>query len=585
MASPTFSAAPKVRASLSYACPYLRPPCPTRPHPTAYEAASSQSIQLLLLPQRLKLAAEFIEAVDSGREGSGVLLSGPNGVGKSGVGFLSYLLCAARRLPAVYLSRTETWVHAAQRGEGDGFLLFAFWEQNADLIAASEPLRAVFAAALRDEAGALTSHVIDALRRTARRHRLGIGIILDEVQHITAAVLNLSAPAVTQGERTAGSYFRHNWHDWMNENSAFVRISIASAHGERDYKLPSGEGHRLRIVEPLTDGQREALQSHPDSPAFVSDSDARRRIVLYTGNILRPLIEVARGLPARGSGLRAALLKRLERLHGAMQDDCALWLASLPEDDRIMAAERCKELLAGKLSWRTAKGLYDAGIMFRTEDSDTLHPVSVMASSAYLSTTARYILSAASSTPLSSITDGRQRGFALEVRVLARLIAVTDLVGTKLLDGHHSAALSLRVSHSQLFSQLDEVVPCETPVLYQPKTLIYPCDGIIMPAIDDAKGAIIILECSTSSPRIDKRVAKVRGYLQQGGVVSVLAERFPALPRFVALVFDSDLAEQELVGGAAALATADATIGPHLATAGVRVLDRSSLVQLGQIAL
>ena len=129
------------------------------------------------------------------------------------------------------------------------------------------------------------------------------------------------------------------------------------------------------------------------------------------------------------------------------------------------------------------------------------------------------------------------------------------------------------------------MVPCETPVLYQPKTLIYPCDGIIMPAIDDAKGAIIILECSTSSPRIDKRVAKVRGYLQQGGVVSVLAERFPALPRFVALVFDSDLAEQELVGGAAALATADATIGPHLATAGVRVLDRSSLVQLGQIAL
>lgn len=523
-----------------------------------------------------------MRAVTTATRGSGVLLSGPNGVGKSGVGLLSYLLCAARRLPVVYLSRTETWVHAAQCGEGDDFLLSAFWAQNADLIAASEPLRAVFAAALRDEAGVLTYRVMDTLRRTARRHRLGIGVILDEVQHITAAVLRLSAPAATQGERTAALYFRNNWHDWMNDNSAFARMSIASAHGERDYKLPSGESHRLRIVEPLTDGQREVLQSHPDSPAFVSDPDVRKRIVLYSGNILRLLVEVARGLP-RG---QVALLKRLERVHGAMQDDTALWLASLPEDDRTLAAEKCKELLAGKLSWRTAKGLYDAGIMFRSEDSDTLHPVSAMASSAYLSTTARYILSAAPSTPLSSLTDGRQRGFALEARVLARLTTVSKLVGAKLLCGRHSAALSLRVSHSLIFSQIDEVVPREMPVLYQPTTLTYPCDGIIMPAIGDAQGAIIILECSTSSPRNDKRVAKVRRYLQPGGVASVLAERFPALPRIVALVFDSDLAEQELVGGAAVLAAADvAAREPHLATASVRVLDRTSLVQLGQIAL
>ena len=527
-----------------------------------------------------------MRAVTTATRGSGVLLSGPNGVGKSGVGFLSYLLCAARRLPVVYLSRTETWVLAAQRGEGDGHLLSEFWEQNADLIAASEPLRAVFAAALRDEAGAFTSHVIDALRRTARRHQLGIGIILDEVQHITAAVLNLNAPAVTQGERTAGSYFRNSWHDWMNGNSAFARMSIASAHGERDYKLPSGEDHRLRIVEPLIDGQREALLSHPDSPAFVSDPDVRKRIVLYTGNVLRALMNVGRALPANSpSALDRELLQRLGQLDVAMEVDCRRWLTSLPEDERATAAVKSMDLLSGKMRWTAAKGLYDAGIMFRREDSDTLHPVSAMASSAYLSTTARYILSAASSTPLSSLTDGRQRGFALEARVLARLITISNLVGTKLLCGRHSAALSLRVSHSLIFSQIDEVVPREMPVLYQPTTLTYPCDGIIMPAIGDAQGAIVILECSTSSPRSDKRVAKVRRYLQPGGVASVLAERFPALPRIVALVFDSDLAEQKLSGDAAALAAADVAREPHIATASVRVLDRASLVQLGQIAL
>ena len=329
-------------------------------------------------------------AVASGIDGSGVLLSGPNGVGKSGVGFLSYLLCAARRLPVVYLSRTETWVQAAQLGEGDVFLLSAFWEQNADLIAASEPLRAVFAAALRDEAGALTSHVMDALRRTARRHRLGIGIILDEVQHITATVQRGNANEATSGQRTAGDYFRNNWHDWMNDNSAFVRMSIASAHGERDFKLPSGEDHRLRIVEPLTDGQREALQSHPDSPAFVSDPDARKRIVFYSGNVLRALMNAGRALPANSpTALDTELSRRLGRLHVAMQEDCRLWLASLPEDERAAAAGLSMDLLSGKMRWTAAKGLYDAGIMFRSASSDFIHPVSAWASSAYLTCTAQ----------------------------------------------------------------------------------------------------------------------------------------------------------------------------------------------------
>ena len=67
-----------------------------------------------------------------------------------------------------------------------------------------------------------------------------MGVIVDDAQHITAAVirsgsLNSSTPAFT-----AGSYFRHNWHDWLSDTYVFARMSKASAHGERDYKLPSG---------------------------------------------------------------------------------------------------------------------------------------------------------------------------------------------------------------------------------------------------------------------------------------------------------------------------------------------------------
>jgi hypothetical protein len=547
---------------------------------------TKQSHQLLLLPQRLKLAVEFAKAVAAGTRGSGVLLSGPNGVGKSGVGLLSYLLCAARRLPVVYLSRTETWIEAAQRGEGDAYLLSMLWEQNADLIAACEPLCTVFAAALQDGAGAFTPHVMNALRDAALRHRLAIGVILDEVQHITTAVNNGGASAATPAAFTAGSYFRNSWHDWMNDNRAFVRMSIASAHGERDYKLPAGESHRLRIVEPLSDEQRVALQSHKDSPAFIGAAADRERTVFFSGNILRALVEAAQSLSGGSSGAPPAQLQlRLGQLYASMLEDCGRWLAGLAEAERAEAAEKAMELLSGNLPWTAAKGLYDAGILYRTTNSDALRPVSAAASSAYLTATAKYVLGAAK--PLSSEADGRLRGFALEAQVLARLATCDKLVGNKLLGGEHGIALWLRSSYVLPFATLEEVVPRETAVLYRPRSKVFACDGILMPAAGDKEGSVIVVECSTTSPRDAERVRKVLGYLKPGGVVAALKRRFPALPLHVALFYAGDLGEGNLSGPAAALSHGQLPADGAWATVGtaVRVFDRPSLVMLGGMVL
>ena len=482
-----------------------------------------------------------------------MLLSGPNGVGKSGVGLLSYLLCAARCLPVVYLSRTETWVQAAQRGEGDAYLLRKLWQQNADLIAASEPLRGVFAAALQDDAESFTPNVMDKLRSAIRWHHLGLGVILDEVQHITAAVHTGAAAPPSSPPGVAGSYFRLNWHDWMNDNNVFARMSIASAHGEREYKLPSGESHRLHIIEPLTDDQRVALLSHQSSPAFVSDTSDHERIRFFSGNILRTLMEVTRALPSYSAGLQAELSRRLGKFYESMQDDCARWLASLPERERNEAAETCMELLSGKRRWSAAKGLYDAGIMYRTAGSEFLRPVSAAASSAYLTRMAEYIRGA--STPLSMYTDGRLRGFALEKQVLARLSTVDTLVGTKLLDGTHGDALHLRSSYVLPFVELDEVVPREAPVLYRPISLTYSCDGILMPAADDNESVVIVLECSVINPRSADRVDKVLKLLKPNGVVTVLSQRFqnPLRQIHIAIMYDGDLEEGRLNAHMAAL--------------------------------
>ena len=51
--------------------------------------------------------------------------------GKSAVGMLSYLACAAKCLPVVYIPRAGDWVKAAKAGKGDAFFLRTLLKQNA----------------------------------------------------------------------------------------------------------------------------------------------------------------------------------------------------------------------------------------------------------------------------------------------------------------------------------------------------------------------------------------------------------------------------------------------------------------------
>jgi hypothetical protein len=562
--------------------------------------------EILLFPQRFQLATDFVAAVQAGTRRYGVLLSGPNGVGKSGVGLLAYLLCAARGLPVVYLSSAETWVQAAEDiggGGGHEYFLLHFWRQNADIIAASPVLRDVFGAAMHDEKGAFTLHVMKALWLAATTHRLGFGFIVDEVQHVTAAVARGSSSSATPTERTAGTYFKINWHDWMNDNRIFARMSIASAHGERDYKLPSGDADRLRIVEPLTDAQRAALLSHPDSPAFIADVGIRDRVVFYSGNILRTLMDVSRDLPSEPAALKAEVTWRLRRGYDAMREDCRRWLASLSHQDRRDVANLSMHLMAGNLSWIDAKGLYDAGIVYRTSKSEIILPVSTAAFAAYRNTVIPEIVENAK--PLSSYVDGRLREFALEQQALARLSTGTHRLASKHLDGTSAGSLDIGASSSGAFRSLEGVEAQEArSVLYYPEPLTFPCDGIIMPRVDDDTGAIIVVECSTTSPRDAARVAKVRRYLEPGGVVAALAARFPSRPVVLALVWDGELEQRTITAektlalssGALALGPPAAAVvaggDPHPAdkpagepagarAAAVRVIDRTGIVQLG----
>ena len=586
------------------------------PLPKTFDNMGSAPQQVLLLPQRLKCTFEFVNALTTPNEEFGVLLSGPNGVGKSGIGLLAYLVCMARRLPVAYISRSESWVKVASRkaGGGDEFFLATFWRQNADVIAATPALRTVFAAALRGEGSPFTADVMEALQlAVAAPDGPRVGVIMDEVQHVTQAVAAIDVPNPAPETQWASRYFATSWHDWTNSNAVFTRLSIASAHGQRDMKLPDGESHRLRIIEPLDPEDTAALQEHQSSPAFVCSPPARGEVVFMAGNVLRKLVQGARQLPRDRAPSKAQLQAVSHDLWASMVDDCSKWLKSLAPSHADACAHQVMTLLRGELSWSTAKPLYDAGIVYRTASSALVQPVSAVASAVILHVMAAYVCDQFKD--IKSIQDGRRRGFVLEDQVLSFLNPVNKLVPCKLLDGSPGPALQLKCEYSLPFKELEEVVPRDVPVLYRPLSGNYPCDGILMPQAEgedgSASGEIILVECSTSHPRLHARIDKVqKWYLpavlpkparKYDRVATALKARYPLRPLVVALCYDSEVsASPEALstagislsnGMAAPPAVASASGGSGAAgsvpmgTVGstVRVLDSPSLRGLGLV--
>lgn len=175
----------------------------------------------------MNLVNEFLSNMrNPGYFTKGVLISGPSGVGKSGIGLLTVFACAAQRRFVVYIESALAWVNEAKRGNGDSFLLNKFFVQNADLILESDVLRPVFEAYIFGEE-LLSSSTMDRFAAALSWNtRLSIGIVVDEVQAITKAV-------VQKDSQAAVDYFEGNWYNWeVRLGKLFNRMDIASSHGK-----------------------------------------------------------------------------------------------------------------------------------------------------------------------------------------------------------------------------------------------------------------------------------------------------------------------------------------------------------------
>jgi hypothetical protein len=543
--------------------------------------------------QRTALTQEFIAAMIA-QLGVlwqfGVLISGPNGVGKTSVGVQTFLTCFAQAMLVVYIPFAAQWVTAAKRGEGDKFFIERLLSQNADLIAADPVLREALAPALRG--GPLDAAVMSSLA-SALKKRPGpvVGVIVDEAQAITFAIRDGMDPKADPTERTAAAFLKQ-WHTWTDATNVFVRMDIASSHGARELKLPSGEARRLRIIKPWTADVVAAALSESKSPTVFKPQHRRvsERLAFITGGIPRMLFKgkqlFADGL-AEKTGIDAALAYMEGALESAMTECCSGWFATLREHEKQRAADNMLQLVRGEVPWDRVKGLYDDGLVARCGTGAKVTPVSPVAASIIIGTLAEY--RRGHRKPLALTTAGDQRGHELELQTLAALEAahVPFALGAKGFDGNPATR---DVSGHAHFAIVFDSIPKDVTehatraTLYIPHSDQFPCDAITVPASSsDAATPIVVWETSVTEPK-EREEGKLDNMFAAGGIIPQLQAAHPPRDIVIALCWDGDL----LQGNVSAMcrrwlakASAASTAGTSVT---IVVVDRAGLQRLGVLA-
>ena len=313
-----------------------------------------------------------------------------------------------------------------------------------------------------------------------------VAVIVDEVQNITNAIAVKSAQNPTLEDRSAANYFETGWASWNTRNSCFVRMDIASSHGTRELKLPSGDTHRLRFVGPWPLDIARAALSHSASPAFVKQSVAYSRILYTAGGVIRRLLECKTALSS-DVVTKKGLAVMEHSVRNAMMDDCQHGLQKqLNDGERLYLAQHILPLLRGQLSWTGVKGAYDYGLVARDESGLKAIPVSLVAGSVLHQELAKVLRSVR--IPASGLGSS-ERGFELERQVRIRLDPYNGLMRTMNLNGTEGPAIDVVVDHSIVLDKLDETVSTSlNSILYIPKFENSKYDAIIVPGSPDDDG-------------------------------------------------------------------------------------------------
>ena len=494
-----------------------------------------------------KLIEELLTAIKASQVCSGVVLSGPKGVGKTAIGLQAFLCCQALGHLAVYISDSQSWIKEAELGRGDEYLLEEFFRQNVDRIASMPALRTIFLDRLRGVPvhAAMIDQLLDFMA-AGPRPRPAIALIVDNVQHISNAIARMNEPTVTVQERTGGAYFHTSWTSWNTPNGGrFIRMDIGSPHGMCEFRLSDGNRHRARFVCPWPLETARVALAHPQSPAFVERTEAHDRIIHIAGGVVRKLMQCLAVLPA-GRVTEEILDDMEHHMRAAMSSDCAVWLSkNLSGADRRTVARQIIPLLQGEVWWFEVVGAYDCGLVALTSSNAFVRPISPVAGSVLHQQLSSVLLSLKQ----VSLSDKRysfERDSELERQLHTCLTSNRVSVGTKCLnvDDGPGSAINVHVDYALLFHEPKDTAWSKLrSILYIPDRPKYPCDAIIVPAAKSAdcdntleasssnskqvSEPVLVWECSETDPRDPMRVDKIRKWFVRGALIDALQVAHP----------------------------------------------------------
>jgi hypothetical protein len=185
----------------------------------------------------------------------------------------------------VYIPMADQWVlEAMNEDKANKYLMKEFFKQNADIIAGDSRLSPFFEDQLNDQPIRDEAYV-EFSKAIGENSVPNCGMIVDEAQKLTQAAAAKTVigrdgfPAVIDGK----TFFAKDFTIWTGFSGNFCSQLCASSHGLREFKLPSGEEHRLRFVAPFSIQTGRTLLRHEDSPFLVkADADVSDEVLTNT---------------------------------------------------------------------------------------------------------------------------------------------------------------------------------------------------------------------------------------------------------------------------------------------------------------
>eukprot|EP01124_Arcella_intermedia_P019091 TRINITY_DN2622_c0_g1_i5.p1 TRINITY_DN2622_c0_g1~~TRINITY_DN2622_c0_g1_i5.p1 ORF type:complete len:613 (-),score=64.14 TRINITY_DN2622_c0_g1_i5:81-1919(-) len=346
------------------------PQLPSKHLPKGYQPADLN--QFLLTKQRLQILNEVIDAVDKGERPSysdnGLCLSGPHGVGKSGLNYLLASVAYVRGWFLQYIPLCGVWTRGKSDEERAKFYIDSFEVLNSDLLESvkhdhleEKTLQDIFELSVPSVSKQGKIHYF--LDKTIEKPFL---LLLDEHNELWKERLYEGYGKVIPAQL---DYF-YDFTKWTTfAGSRMFLVFSGSAHSQFENNLPAGEDRKLRYIYPFDKDEAFKMMTKLGISKFGVSCDTVYDEI--TGGVPRQIVSLssAKGIEDwRDYQVDRYFISATSTLRESSKEDqqrIISYLGKLFENQRIS---------------KPPSGLYDKGLFYVREGSG--FPINPMARSA-----------------------------------------------------------------------------------------------------------------------------------------------------------------------------------------------------------